>query len=80
MVPLSIHGVSEDESRSRLEKLSSYLEIDNVLDKFPSQMSGGQRQRVAAARALILNPGIILSRPEHSTQEMQRHSWRSCWD
>lgn len=61
MVPLSIHGVSEDESRSRLEKLSSYLEIDNVLDKFPSQMSGGQRQRVAAARALILNPGIILA-------------------
>ena len=48
MVPLSIHG-------------SSYLEIDNVLDKFPSQMSGGQRQRVAAARALILNPGIILA-------------------
>lgn len=61
MVPLSIHGVSEDESRSRLEKLSSYLEIDNVLDKLPSQMSGGQRQRVAAARALILNPGIILA-------------------
>ena len=61
MVPLSIHGVSEDESRSRLKKLSSYLEIDNVLDKFPSQMSGGQRQRVAAARALILNPGIILA-------------------
>ncbi len=38
-----------------------HLEIDNVLDKFPSQMSGGQRQRVAAARALILNPGIILA-------------------
>lgn len=61
MVPLSIHGVSEDESKNRLEKLSSYLEIDNVLDKFPSQMSGGQRQRVAAARALILNPRIILA-------------------
>ena len=61
MVPLSIHGVSEAESRSRLEKLSAYLEIDDVLDKFPSQMSGGQRQRVAAARALILSPGIILA-------------------
>lgn len=61
MVPLSIHGVSEAESRSRLEKLSAYLEIDDVLDKFPSQMSGGQRQRVAAARALILSPGMILA-------------------
>ena len=60
MVPLSIHGVSEDESRNRLEKLSSYLEIDNVLDKFPSQMSGGQRQRVAIARALALEPEIII--------------------
>ena len=61
MVPLSIHGVSEAESRSRLEKLSAYLEINDVLDKFPSQMSGGQRQRVAAARALILSPGMILA-------------------
>lgn len=82
MVPLSIHGVSEDESRNRLEKLSSYLEIDNVLDKFPSQMSGGQRQRVAAAEHSYLIRGSFLrtSRPEHSTQEMQRHSWRNCWD
>ena len=60
MVPLSIHGVSEDESRNRLEKLSSYLEIDNVLDKFPSQMSGGQRQRVAMGRAIVRNPQVFL--------------------
>ena len=31
-----------------------------MLDKFPAQMSGGQKQRTAAARALILNPEIIL--------------------
>ncbi len=37
------------------------MEIEEVLDKFPSQMSGGQKQRVAAARALILKPGIILA-------------------
>ena len=60
MVPLSIHGVSEDESRNRLEKLSSYLEIDNVLDKFPSQMSGGQRQRVALGRAIVKNQKVFL--------------------
>lgn len=61
MVPLSIHNIAKEESRKRLEALAAYLEIEEVLDKFPSQMSGGQKQRVAAARALILKPGIILA-------------------
>ena len=61
LLPLSLHGVSEQESKNRLEQLASYLEVKDVLDKFPAQMSGGQKQRIAAARALILNPGIILA-------------------
>ena len=61
MLPLSLHRVSEKESLRRLKKLASYLEITDALHKFPTQMSGGQKQRTAAARALILNPGIILA-------------------
>lgn len=61
LLPLSLHGVSEKESNQRLKQLASYLEVEDVLNKFPSQMSGGQKQRIAAARALILNPGIILA-------------------
>lgn len=61
LLPLSLHGVPENESRIRLDQLTSFLEIRDVLNKFPPQMSGGQRQRIAAARALILNPGIILA-------------------
>lgn len=61
LLPLSLHGVPERESRERLAKLASYLEIKDVLQKFPAQMSGGEKQRVAAARALILKPGIILA-------------------
>lgn len=61
LLPLSLHGVPEKESKKRLEHLASYLEVKDVLDKFPAQMSGGQKQRIAAARALILNPGIILA-------------------
>lgn len=61
LLPLSLHKVSEQESARRLKQLSSYLEITDVLNKFPAQMSGGQKQRVAAARALILNPHIILA-------------------
>lgn len=61
LLPLSLHGVPEKESGKRLEDLALYFEVTDVLDKFPVQMSGGQKQRVAAARALILNPGIILA-------------------
>lgn len=61
LLPTSLHGVSEAESSQRLKRLADYLEITDVLDKFPSKMSGGQRQRVAAARALILHPQMILA-------------------
>lgn len=61
LLPLSLHGVPENESKKRLEQLASYLEVKDVLNKFPAQMSGGQKQRIAAARALILNPGMILA-------------------
>ena len=61
LLPLSLHGVPETESRARLQKLADYLEVTDVLDKFPAQMSGGQKQRIAAARALILDPEIVLA-------------------
>lgn len=61
LLPLSLHRVAERESRKRLKQLADYFEVEDVLNKFPSQMSGGQKQRIAAARALILKPGIILA-------------------
>ena len=60
LLPLSLHNIPGKESGERLQSLADYLEITDVLDKFPAQMSGGQKQRTAAARALILNPEIIL--------------------
>ena len=53
LLPTSLHGIPEKESNQRLSQLAKYLEINDVLDKFPSKMSGGQRQRVAAARARL---------------------------
>ncbi len=61
LLPLSIHNVPEKECMSRLKSLAEFLEITDVMNKFPAQMSGGQRQRVAAARAVILNPQIVLA-------------------
>ena len=60
LLPVSLHGGKENAGSERFDKLASYLEIEDILDKFPSQMSGGEKQRIAAARALILNPGLIL--------------------
>ena len=61
LLPLSLHKVDANECKVRLELLSQYLDISELLNKFPSQLSGGQRQRVAAARALILDPKIVFA-------------------
>jgi len=61
LLPLSLHKVDANAGKVRLELLSQYLDISELLNKFPSQLSGGQRQRVAAARALILDPKIVFA-------------------
>ncbi|HBZ77757.1 MAG TPA: ABC transporter [Clostridiales bacterium] len=60
LLPVSLHGGKENADSERFRKITEYLEIKDILNKFPSQMSGGEKQRIAAARALILNPGMIL--------------------
>ena len=61
LLPMALHQVSGEESERRLSQLAKYLEVDGILDQFPSQMSGGEKQRIAAARALVMNPEIILA-------------------
>lgn len=61
LLPIAIHGTAGKEAGKQLEQLAGYLEITDVLDHFPAQMSGGQKQRIAAARALIMNPDLILA-------------------
>lgn len=61
LLPLSIHGVDFAKAQEKLTELATFLEITDVLNKFPSQMSGGQKQRVAVARSLISEPDIVLA-------------------
>jgi len=61
LLPSMIGKRSEKESLENLNKLSSILEINNILKKKPEFISGGEKQRVAVARALINSPSILLA-------------------
>ncbi len=52
-------GISPNKEALAFDRITRILEIDNILDKFPSQLSGGQQQRVAIARAVIKKPSIL---------------------
>ena len=58
---LSIQNVGAKEIDERINKVAEYLDIKDVLKKYPYQMSGGQKARVSSARALITNPKLILA-------------------
>jgi len=57
---LRMKGVPSDEAKRRIDRVLSLIRLENLRERYPSQMSGGQQQRVAIARALVNNPKILL--------------------
>ena len=53
-------GVSEDEIRTKVEEAAATLELQEHLERKPSQLSGGQRQRVAMGRAIVRDAQAFL--------------------
>jgi len=57
----NIKIANNNATNSDILKLLEMLNIEDITDKYPSEISGGQRQRAAIARALINNPKIIFA-------------------
>ena len=75
---LTIKEVPKESIRPTIQSLSEKLDISAILDKFPYEVSGGQRQRCACARAIVVNPDIILA--DEPTGALDSHAARQLLD
>jgi len=52
--------LTKEEMLDRAQKAAALVQIDELMDRKPSELSGGQQQRVAIARALVKTPRVLL--------------------
>ncbi|KKR86755.1 MAG: cell division ATP-binding protein FtsE [Candidatus Woesebacteria bacterium GW2011_GWB1_41_10] len=60
-VALAVIGLSQDEWDGRVKHVLKLVGLEKQIDLFPRQLSGGELQRTSLARALVVNPKILLA-------------------
>jgi len=53
-------SIPRDQMEPAVRKSLSFVELENTMEKYPSELSGGMRRRVAIARAVVTNPPLLL--------------------
>jgi polar amino acid transport system ATP-binding protein len=60
LAPIKVKGISKDKATKKAMQLLKMVGLEEKYQAFPSSLSGGQKQRIAIARALAMEPDVML--------------------
>ena len=61
LLPVSLTKISKTQAEHEFKEIAAILGIEELADKYPTEISGGQKQRTSAARALIHSPSLVFA-------------------